>query len=329
MNQADVAAVVRGIAPALRDYVSKSIGETSVVADIRREWIRERDTILMQFSALLKDMRDENAALRQALTEQAAALKDGQEGPQGPPGQKGEPGLIGLMGERGEAGERGPAGADGKDGLPGGEGPRGADGPPGPPGAAGEPGVAGAQGAPGERGAEGPPGKLPAVREWTPNMVFYEAAVVTHAGALFQAERDTGGEPGESEDWLCLAERGADGTPGRDITVRGTFDASLTYRQLDIVALNGSTFIARRDNPGPCPSPNGGWQLLASAGKRGERGERGERGIQGAPGEPGASIDGLAFDAQKLMLIAVRDDGTLIEIDARPMLDVILEAVRA
>ena len=40
----------------------------------------------------------------------------------------------------------------------------------------------------------------------------------------------------------------------------------------DVVALNGGSFIARKDVPGPCPGP--GWQLIASQGRRGAAGEK-------------------------------------------------------
>jgi hypothetical protein len=54
------------------------------------------------------------------------------------------------------------------------------------------------------------------------------------------------------------------------------------YGFLDIVALGGSSFIAKMEEPGPCPGQ--GWQLIASAGKPGKPGIRGERGEVGASG---------------------------------------------
>ena len=59
------------------------------------------------------------------------------------------------------------------------------------------------------------------------------------------------------------------------------FSDKETYKALDIVALNGGSFIAKKDNPGPCPGA--GWQLIASQGKRGDKGERGLQGIPGVP----------------------------------------------
>lgn len=51
--------------------------------------------------------------------------------------------------------------------------------------------------------------------------------------------------------------------------------------QLDIVALNGAAFIARRNNPDTCPGPD--WQAIAMQGKPGQRGLKGDRGERGPP----------------------------------------------
>ena len=98
-----------------------------------------------------------------------------------------------------------------------------------------------------------------------------------------KARRDTG-QPPSHADWLCLATAGRD---GNSITVRGTFNETAEYRRLDVVALNGGSFVALKDKPGPCPGS--GWQLVASQGKRGVAGERGERGPPGARGDARAS----------------------------------------
>jgi hypothetical protein len=70
------------------------------------------------------------------------------------------------------------------------------------------------------------------------------------------------------------------GVPGC-FHVRGTHDARSTYNYLDVVAYNGASWVATRDNPGDVPGP--GWQLLASQGSRGVRGERGPAGPAGVP----------------------------------------------
>jgi hypothetical protein len=95
--------------------------------------------------------------------------------------------------------------------------------------------------------------------------------------------------------------------------VRGTYSENAEYHRLDIVALNGSSFIAKRNDPGSCPGD--GWQLLASAGRAGGRGERGERGPagldgRGSKGEPGASIVGWDFDHKSYTATPRMSDGT-------------------
>jgi hypothetical protein len=93
--------------------------------------------------------------------------------------------------------------------------------------------------------------------------------------------------------------------------VRGTFDQSASYRRLDVVALNGGSFVALKDAPGPCPGP--GWQLIASQGKRGVAGEKGERGPPGPKGDAGASsatIREWKIDRARYVATPVMSDGS-------------------
>jgi hypothetical protein len=70
------------------------------------------------------------------------------------------------------------------------------------------------------------------------------------------------------------------GIPGT-FNIKGTFDSRTTYNYLDVVAHNGASWVAKRDNPGPCPGDD--WQLLARQGQRGATGERGPAGPAGMP----------------------------------------------
>jgi hypothetical protein len=89
------------------------------------------------------------------------------------------------------------------------------------------------------------------------------------------------------------------------LRMRGTHDGAELYLANDVVALNGSSFVALKDRPGDCPGD--GWQLLASAGKRGPRGERGP---QGQRGDDGATLSWLSFDPGRMTLTSRMNNGT-------------------
>ena len=140
-----------------------------------------------------------------------------------------------------------------------------------------------ADGAPGPAGEKGEPGSLTVVEPYTAGRIYYRGNVVADQTGSYQATRDTATAPcPESEDWICLAQSGTDGKDGRTLGPRGTYDPAKDYKLLDITMLNGSSFVALRDDPGTCPGEN--WQLLASAGKRGQQGPKGERGERGPTG---------------------------------------------
>jgi hypothetical protein len=85
--------------------------------------------------------------------------------------------------------------------------------------------------------------------------------------------------------------------------IRGTFDPKAKYNLGDVVALDGASFIARRDNPGPCPGS--GWQLLARQGARGRDGPEGKR------GPAGAVISGWILDRSNYRITPRLSDGSL------------------
>ena len=87
--------------------------------------------------------------------------------------------------------------------------------------------------------------------------------VVTHMGSTYQVLCDTARAP-PHKDWACIATAGRDGrdgVEGRSVRVRGTYKAGENYAALDLVALNGGSFIARRDKA----------TALAKAGRRNRR----------------------------------------------------------
>jgi hypothetical protein len=112
----------------------------------------------------------------------------------------------------------------------------------------GDQGAAGEQGAPGEKGERGEAG---------------EKGRDGNDGIGRDGANGKDGEPGEA---------------GRSFTIRDTYDPAERYEHLDVVTLNATWFVARSDDPGPCPGP--GWKAGPTA-RRGEKGERGERGQRG------------------------------------------------
>ena len=146
-----------------------------------------------------------------------------------------------------------------------------------------------------------PPAKFPVIDAWKPDTIYHAGAIVAFAGGTWQAQRDTARVPG-AQDWVCLA------SAGHSFTVRGTFNETAEYHRLDVVALNGGSFIALKDAPGPCPGS--GWQLLASQGKRGVAGEKGERGPRGDAGLSGATISGWKIDRARYVATPIMSDGS-------------------
>ena len=160
--------------------------------------------------------------------------------------------------------------------------------PPGERGEKGDRGDVGNRGEPGERGLPGDPGM---------------------SGERGQdGERGLPGERGEQ------GPVGDAGYPGRAC---GLYDSTAAYRAMDVVALNGSEWRAKVDNPGPLPGD--GWMLGAKAGAKGDKGERGNKGDpgQGLPGREGPSgKDGVGIAdivIEQGLLIIVLTNGTTKE----------------
>jgi Collagen triple helix repeat (20 copies). len=119
------------------------------------------------------------------------------------------------------------------------------------------------------------------------------------------------GPPGEQGVPGPPGDAGAD---GRSFNMRHTYDAMKSYHALDVVALNGAAFVARIDDPGPCPGD--GWQMIARQGKPGEKGDRGPKGDRGDPGAAPVAID-ISDDG----LLTLRlGDGGVLTCDLYPLL---------
>jgi hypothetical protein len=109
------------------------------------------------------------------------------------------------------------------------------------------------------------------------------------------------------------------------MVIRGTWAAENQYQALDVVALNGAAFVAKIDNPGPCPGE--GWQLMSAQGKRGAPGERGDKGDKGERGEPGATMKAVSLDDFGVFSFDLTN-GQTVQCDARSVLERIISAAR-
>jgi hypothetical protein len=87
------------------------------------------------------------------------------------------------------------------------------------------------------------------------------------------------------------------------VRVRGTYQGGTKYVRGDVVVLDGGSFLARRDFPGPCPGA--GWQLMAKQGQRGVAGPQGER------GPAGKTIVGWIVDRGNFRVTPRMSDGSL------------------
>jgi hypothetical protein len=137
-----------------------------------------------------------------------------------------------------------------------------------------------------------------------------------------QGERGERGEPGEAITGPP-GEPGIQGLPGppgepggegRSFTIRGTWNPSSEYRVLDVVMLNGASFAARVDGPGPCPGE--GWQMLAAQGGYGKPGKPGERGERGPPGPVATALE---VDPEGMLTLRF-GDGSALGCDLYPLL---------
>jgi len=104
------------------------------------------------------------------------------------------------------------------------------------------------------------------------------------------------------------------GGEGRSLTIRGTWNPSSEYRALDVVMLNGASFAARVDGPGPCPGE--GWQMLAAQGGYGKPGKPGERGERGPPGPVATALE---VDPEGMLTLRF-GDGSALGCDLYPLL---------
>lgn len=182
------------------------------------------------------------------------------------------------------------------------------DGPPGPPGEKGDPGVPGEPGPPGESikgepGERGPPGEP---GERGPVGDRGERGIDGSHGAPGPA-----GEIGREGPTGAPGDPGPPGAAGREWRSTGLYEASRAYSALDVVTTDGGSWVALRDDPGPCPGD--GWHNFAQRGKPGKPGARGERGERGLQGAAAPSITAWIVEPEGYRAIPVLSDGSRAE----------------
>jgi hypothetical protein len=148
------------------------------------------------------------------------------------------------------------------------------------------------------------------VRAYVEGAVHYQGDIVVCSGSTYLLTRDTGRAPPDEEHWICVAAGGLDGLSFR---VRGTYQPGEPYSRLDVVALGGGSYVARRNNPGACPGDD--WQALCFQGKKGPKGDRGERGPHGS------SIAAYELEPERYTLTLNHNDGTSVCINLRPLFE--------
>lgn len=71
-------------------------------------------------------------------------------------------------------------------------------------------------------------------------------------------------------------------------TYMGSYETNTTYNELDIVELNGSSYIARQSVTGVTPgTDDASWGLIANKGIKGDKGDQGPKGDRGPQGSMG------------------------------------------
>lgn len=152
MTASDLADVMKGIAPVIKEFQATSI------AQLKAEWATERQAFMDLIAGLesrlaLAEARPMLAGPKGEKGDRGDTGDPGRDGltVKGDKGDPGDPGVAGLS-VQGERGDQGDPGLNGKDGTNGRDGMDGAH---GLPGKDGTNGLNGTDGAPGQKGADG------------------------------------------------------------------------------------------------------------------------------------------------------------------------------
>lgn len=264
MDTKALAAVIKGIAPIVHEYVLEAGAELGA----RVKALEDRAPVVGPAGPAGPVGPAGERGEKGDAGERGA---DGAPGVAGERGERGEPGLPGERGEKGDSGEPGARGADGTPGTPGDAGARGEQGPAGEPGADGKDGRDGRDGIPGlqgEKGIDGINGKDG--RDGIDGLGFDDLEVE------FDGERSFTFKFVQGERVKAFGPFKVPAT-----IYRGVYQHGKSYERGDSVTFGGASWIAMADTdarPGGAEAESRSWQLAVKKGADGRQGPPGPRG---------------------------------------------------
>jgi len=278
VNASDIALLVRGMAPAIRDAVATAVDSYDAV-----------------WAPRIVALEAEIARLKAMQPVHGLDGKDGAPGERGLDGAPGRDGVDGAPGPPGRDGAKGPDGVAGRDGLDGKDGRDGVDGAPGAPGrdgAKGLDGVAGRDGLDGKDGRDGLPGVPGRDGEKGLDGANGRDGANGADGLGFDDMTEE-----LADDGRTIIRRYSSGDRVKEfrhtfsvVLDRGVFSAGKSYEPGDAVTWGGSLFIAQKATsakPGEASDASRAWRLAVKRGGDGKQGPAGPQGERGAIGPQG------------------------------------------
>lgn len=277
MKHADVAAIMKGIAPVIRDYVANAlagIGGSVTALSERVAAVEARAAMpgppgekgepgaSADTAAIIEALRGIDAEAVEPLAKRIEALEKREpvKGEKGDPGERGEPGSAGAVGPAGEQGVPGERGEKGEPGAPGERGPAGAEGPEGKPGRDGRdglPGVQGDKGLDGKDGRDGINGK-----DGTDGLGVQDFDVAYDGERTFTLSW-ANGERREERKFIVPV-----------VLDRGVYQQDGEYGKGDAVTYGGCVWIAQKEtNAKPGTPGSSDWRLSVKRGRDGRDGQ--------------------------------------------------------
>lgn len=275
MTEAEIAAVVKMLAPIIRETVAAEVHEVrSGLLSLHDVPIRLK---AIEDRPIPRDGRPGEKGERGDRGLQGLVGERGPEGPaglaglDGRPGEKGERGDPGLQGLSGERGLEGPPGLAGRDGVQGLKGDRGDIGPIGERGPEGTTGVHGRDGLPGVAGANGLMGERGLPGEKGADGLHGRDGTLEHLQIAYDGERT-----------VTFAFKNGDPVDGGVLRLpipiyRDMWTDGKQYDTSDIVRYSGSMWFCRQPTTTKPMEGSKAWSLCVLRGRDGKDGKDAEK----------------------------------------------------